>query len=344
MSSVGATGTGAIDPTRELAAIAREYGAWLHIDAAWAGVAAVCPELRWINDGVELADSYCTNPHKWLLTNFDCTAFWVADRAALVGALSILPEYLRNAATESGAVIDYRDWHVPLGRRFRALKLWAVIRWYGVEGLQAHIRAHVESADDVRVVAAGRRAVRDRRAAPARSGHLPACARATRPTMALMQAVNESGEMYPDPHLGQRAAGAADGDRRRAHRTPSRRGGLGRSRRGRRLSAMAAELVLRNARLVGDAGPAPLCSIDRRRRTHHRRSPPSDGRAVGPALESIDLDGRWVLPGLWDTTSTSSSGRSRATGSTCPAAESAAAGGGAVDRRCDRRSRRSART
>ena len=91
-----------------------------------------------------------TNPHKWLLTNFDCDTFWVADRAALLGALSILPEYLRNAATESGAVIDYRDWHVPLGRRFRALKLWAVIRWYGAEGLRAHIREHVALAQELR--------------------------------------------------------------------------------------------------------------------------------------------------------------------------------------------------
>jgi aromatic-L-amino-acid decarboxylase len=148
VASVGATGTGSVDPVRELAAIAAEAGAWLHVDAAWAGVAAVAPELRWLNDGLEAADSYATNPHKWLLTNFDCDAFWVADRAALVGALSILPEYLRNAATESGAVIDYRDWHVPLGRRFRALKLWAVIRWYGAEGLRAHIRAHVALAQE----------------------------------------------------------------------------------------------------------------------------------------------------------------------------------------------------
>jgi len=106
----------------------------------------VVPELRWLNDGLEHADSYCTNPHKWLLTNFDCDAFYVADRAALVGALSVLPEYLRNAATESGAVIDYRDWQVPLGRRFRALKLWCVLRWYGAEGLRAHIRGHVALA------------------------------------------------------------------------------------------------------------------------------------------------------------------------------------------------------
>jgi aromatic-L-amino-acid decarboxylase len=111
-------------------------------------VAAVAPELRWLNDGLDAVDSYATNPHKWLLTNFDCDAFWVADRSALVAALSILPEYLRNTATESGAVIDYRDWHVPLGRRFRALKLWAVIRWYGAEGLRAHIRKHVALAQE----------------------------------------------------------------------------------------------------------------------------------------------------------------------------------------------------
>jgi aromatic-L-amino-acid/L-tryptophan decarboxylase len=148
VASIGTTGTGAVDPVRALGTIAHEYSAWLHIDAAWAGVAAICPELRWLSDGVELADSYATNPHKWLLTNFDCDAFWVADRAALLGALSILPDYLRNAATESGAVIDYRDWHVPLGRRFRALKLWAVIRWYGAEGLRAHIREHVDLAQE----------------------------------------------------------------------------------------------------------------------------------------------------------------------------------------------------
>ena len=95
---------------------------------------------------MELADSYAFNPHKWLLTNFDCDCFWVRDRAALLRALSILPAYLVNAASQSGAVIDYRDWHVQLGRRFRALKLWFVIRAYGVAGLQAHIREHVRLA------------------------------------------------------------------------------------------------------------------------------------------------------------------------------------------------------
>ena len=148
VASVGATGTGALDPVAELAELAHRHGAWLHVDAAWAGVAAVCEELRWINAGVEQADSYCTNPHKWLLTNFDCSAFWIADRAALTAALSILPEYLRNSASESGEVFDYRDWQVPLGRRFRALKLWTVLRWYGADGLRAHIRGHVDLAQE----------------------------------------------------------------------------------------------------------------------------------------------------------------------------------------------------
>ena len=106
----------------------------------------VCPEFRHFLNGVELVDSYAFNPHKWLFTNFDCDCFYVADRQTLIRTLSILPEYLRNQATESGEVIDYRDWQVPLGRRFRALKLWFVIRHYGVEGLQYHIRRHVELA------------------------------------------------------------------------------------------------------------------------------------------------------------------------------------------------------
>ena len=110
------------------------------------GTAALCPEFRHTHRGVELADSYTFNPHKWMFTNFDCNCFYVADRKALIQTLSILPEYLRNKATESGAVIDYRDWQIPLGRRFRALKLWFVIRHYGIEGLQYHVRRHVELA------------------------------------------------------------------------------------------------------------------------------------------------------------------------------------------------------
>ncbi|OZM73773.1 aspartate aminotransferase family protein [Amycolatopsis antarctica] len=146
-ATVGTTGTTAVDPVADIGAVCRDRGLWLHVDAAYAGVAAVCPEMRWINDGVaEFADSYATNPHKWLLTNFDCTVLWVADRAPMVDALSILPEFLRNTATESGEVIDYRDWQISLGRRFRALKLWSAIRWYGAEGLRAHIRSGIALA------------------------------------------------------------------------------------------------------------------------------------------------------------------------------------------------------
>jgi aromatic-L-amino-acid decarboxylase len=143
VATVGTTSSTAVDPVRAIGEICRRAGVWLHVDGALAGNAAICPEFRWLHDGLELADSYCVNPHKWLLTNFDCDAFYVADRAALIRALTILPEYLRNRATETGAVFDYRDWQVPLGRRFRALKLWFVIRWYGVAGLQRHIRHHV---------------------------------------------------------------------------------------------------------------------------------------------------------------------------------------------------------
>ena len=146
-ATVGTTSTTAIDPTEAIGDVAEANDLWVHVDAAYAGSAAVCPEFRWVIAGVERADSYCFNPHKWLLTNFDCDGFWVRDRSALLAALSILPEYLRNEATASGAVIDYRDWQVPLGRRFRALKLWFVIRHYGIEGLQAHIRTHVAWAE-----------------------------------------------------------------------------------------------------------------------------------------------------------------------------------------------------
>lgn len=145
-ATIGTTSSNAFDPLREIGMICQSEGVWLHVDAAMSGTAAICPEFRYIQDGLELADSYCFNPHKWMFTNFDCDCFYVADRAALIETMSILPEYLRNKATESGAVIDYRDWHVQLGRRFRSLKLWFVIRHYGVEGLQYHIRRHVELA------------------------------------------------------------------------------------------------------------------------------------------------------------------------------------------------------
>ncbi len=147
-ATVGTTSSNAIDPLPEIGRICQDHGIWFHVDGAMSGTAAVCPEYRYIQEGIELADSYCFNPHKWMFTNFDCDCFFVADREVLIKTLSVLPEYLRNKATESGAVIDYRDWHIPLGRRFRSLKLWFVIRYYGVEGLRWHIRRHIELAQD----------------------------------------------------------------------------------------------------------------------------------------------------------------------------------------------------
>jgi aromatic-L-amino-acid/L-tryptophan decarboxylase len=195
LATVGTTSTSAVDPVRALGQVCQSEGIWLHVDAAYAGVATVCPELRWLNDGLELADSYATNPHKWLLTNFDCDAFWVADPQALVGALSVLPEFLRNAATESGAVIDYRDWQVPLGRRFRALKLWAVLRWYGAEGLREHIRTGVALAQEL--ASWVREDPRFEVVAPHPLGLV--CIRLVagdEASEALLAAVNDSGEAY----------------------------------------------------------------------------------------------------------------------------------------------------
>ncbi|WP_018658118.1 aminotransferase class V-fold PLP-dependent enzyme [Actinomadura flavalba] len=192
-ATVGTTSTTAVDPVPAIGAVCRERGVWLHVDAAYAGVAAVCPEFRWVNDGLDLADSYSTNPHKWLLTNFDCTALWVRDRAPLVGALSILPEYLRNQATLSGGVVDYRDWQIPLGRRFRALKLWSVIRWYGAEGLREHIRAGVRLAALFARLAGADDGFEVR-------GHHPFGLVCFRPrdvdALTLMERLNASGDLY----------------------------------------------------------------------------------------------------------------------------------------------------
>jgi len=151
-ASLGTTSSGAMDPLRAVGEVLERTGftasgGWLHVDAAWAGSALVCPEHRAMLEGLEAVDSFAFNPHKWLLTNFDCNAFYTRERKALLDALSVMPEYLRNAATASGAVIDYRDWQVPLGRRFRALKLWFVLRHYGARGLRAYIREHVRLAE-----------------------------------------------------------------------------------------------------------------------------------------------------------------------------------------------------
>jgi aromatic-L-amino-acid/L-tryptophan decarboxylase len=141
VATLGTTGVGAVDPLGPIGAICREHGLYLHVDAAWAGSALLLEEQRWMSEGVAAADSLVVNPHKWLLTNFDCSAHFVRDPDALVRTFSILPDYLKSR--ETGAVIDYRDWGVPLGRRFRALKLWFVLRGYGVLRLQAMLRDHI---------------------------------------------------------------------------------------------------------------------------------------------------------------------------------------------------------
>lgn len=147
-ATVGTTSSNAIDPIVDLGAISQRHNLWLHIDAAMLGTAALCPEFRWIHKGLESADSYSFNPHKWMMTNFDCNCFYVRDRTKLTSALAIMPEYLKNSATDSGKVIDYRDWQISLARRFRSLKLWFVIRHYGIEGLQHYVRKHVALAQE----------------------------------------------------------------------------------------------------------------------------------------------------------------------------------------------------
>lgn len=147
-ANAGSTSSEAFDPVPELAPICADAGIWLHVDGAMCGVAALCPELRWVNAGLDLVDSYVTNGHKWMGVGFDCSFFWVRDRAPLLEALSILPEYLRTAQADAGAVIDYRDWQVPLGRRFRALKVWFVLRLDGVDQIADMMRRHIALATE----------------------------------------------------------------------------------------------------------------------------------------------------------------------------------------------------
>lgn len=144
IATLGTTGTTAVDPLKEIGEICREFGLWLHVDAAMGGTALILPEFQWMLEGKEYIDSFLFNPHKWMFTNFDCTAYFVKDAASLIRTFEILPEYLKTRTR--GKVNDYRDWGVPLGRRFRALKLWNVIRSYGVKGLQEKVRYHIEIA------------------------------------------------------------------------------------------------------------------------------------------------------------------------------------------------------
>lgn len=148
-ATLGTTATGAFDHIPSVHQARSGTDAWLHIDAAWAGAAFICSEFRDGLEGIEHPESFCFNPHKWMLTTFDCSLFWTRDRKPLIEALSITPSYLRSEASESGAVFDYRDWGVPLGRRGRALKLWFVLRHYGMENIREHIRRHVSLAVDL---------------------------------------------------------------------------------------------------------------------------------------------------------------------------------------------------
>ena len=147
-ATVGTTSSTALDPLKRIGEIARRNGIWLHVDAAIAGSAAILPEKRSILDGVEMADSFVFNPHKWLFTNFDCSAFFVKDPETLIKVFSIDPEYLKTGLDSE--VTNYRDWGIQLGRRFRALKLWFVIRYYGVDGIRDRLRAHLELAQEFR--------------------------------------------------------------------------------------------------------------------------------------------------------------------------------------------------
>lgn len=144
MLAFGTTSTVAIDEIRPVGELCEKHHIWLHIDAAYAGSALILPEYQHLAEGLEMADSFVFNPHKWLFTNFDCTAYFVKDVDALLNTFTILPEYLKTQTR--GQVNDYRDWGVPLGRRFRALKLWFVIRNFGVKGLQEKLRFHIDLA------------------------------------------------------------------------------------------------------------------------------------------------------------------------------------------------------
>ena len=148
VAALGTTGSTAVDPIEEIAPICRRYGIWLHIDAAFAGSALILPEYRRFLKGVEQSDSFVFNPHKWLFTNFDCSAYFVKDRESLINTFKLVPEYLRSQIPDH--VNDYSNWGIQLGRRFRALKLWFVIRSFGISGLQEKLRYHIYLARELK--------------------------------------------------------------------------------------------------------------------------------------------------------------------------------------------------
>jgi aromatic-L-amino-acid decarboxylase len=141
VATVGTTSTTSVDPVKKISRICREQGLWLHVDAAYAGTAAILPENEWVLEGCDRADSIVTNPHKWLFTPIDLSAFYCRRPDVLKKAFSLTPEYLKTK--NDGGVTNYMDYGVALGRRFRALKLWMVIRFFGQEGLQQRVRQHL---------------------------------------------------------------------------------------------------------------------------------------------------------------------------------------------------------
>ncbi|MCB0281877.1 MAG: aminotransferase class I/II-fold pyridoxal phosphate-dependent enzyme [Calditrichaeota bacterium] len=147
IATIGTTGTTAIDPIKEIAAVCKKYDIWLHVDAAFAGTALILPEMHYMADGLDMVDSYVFNPHKWMFTNFDCSAYYVKDKETLIRTFEIMPEYLKTAVDSQ--VNNYRDWGIALGRRFRALKLWFVIRSFGVDGIRERIRNHIKMAQEL---------------------------------------------------------------------------------------------------------------------------------------------------------------------------------------------------
>jgi len=201
VATLGTTGVGAVDPLAPIARICGDEDIWLHVDAAWAGSALLLPEHRWMIAGVEAADSFVLNPHKWLFTNFDCSAYFVRDPEALTRTFAIAPAYLETR--EGASVIDYRDWGIPLGRRFRALKLWFVIRSYGVTGLKDMIAGHidwaqelarqVDAADDFELVAPSSLALFNFRYRPPGIATEEALADVNR---SLLERLNDSGRLY----------------------------------------------------------------------------------------------------------------------------------------------------
>ena len=205
VATVGSTATTAIDPLEALASVARSHGVWLHVDAAMAGSAMILPECRPLWHGIEQADSLVLNPHKWLGASFDCSTYFVRDAQHLVRVMSTNPSYLRTAA--DAKVRNFRDWGIPLGRRFRALKLWLLIREQGVQGLQQRLRRDLEHARWLAAQVDG--AVGWQRLAPV--PFQTVCVRHVPPgmtgealdahTLAWVRCINESGRAYLTPAL-----------------------------------------------------------------------------------------------------------------------------------------------